>query len=158
MSNLATVYEQDFCLWLCQNTKLLRVAEIDMENIAKELDAMDKSQHCELTSRLKILFAHLLRWQFQAAHRSFAWKTNIVEQRHQIGQLLEMSPSLKHQIDPKAYRKAVEYAATMTGMPESVFPKSCPYSLEEALDKDFILQRTTDNRQLTTNNQQPTTK
>ncbi|MDM8550952.1 hypothetical protein QUF72_12770 [Desulfobacterales bacterium HSG2] len=38
MSNLATVYEQDFC----QNTKLLRegrVAEIDTENIAEELDA-----------------------------------------------------------------------------------------------------------------------
>ncbi|MDM8550953.1 DUF29 domain-containing protein [Desulfobacterales bacterium HSG2] len=112
---------------------------------------MDKSQHCELVKQLKILFAYLLRWQFQPAHRSFAWKVNIVEQRHQIGQLLEMSPSLKYQIDqidqidPKAYREAVEYAAAMTGMPEFVFPETCPYSLEEALDKDFYPAK--DNRQ-----------
>ncbi|MDM8550956.1 DUF29 domain-containing protein [Desulfobacterales bacterium HSG2] len=136
MSNLATVYEQNFCL--CQNTKLLRegrVAEIDRENIAE--DAMDKSHHCELVIRLKILFAHLLRWQFQSDRHSFSWKTGIVRQRHRIGQLLEMSPNLKHRIGPKVYRKAVEYAAATTGMPESVFPETCPYALEEALDKDF---------------------
>ncbi|MDM8550955.1 DUF29 domain-containing protein [Desulfobacterales bacterium HSG2] len=135
MSNLATVYEQNFCL--CQNTKLLReggVVEIDRENIAEELDAMDKS---ELVIRLKILFAHLLRWRFQPDRHSFSWKRSIAKQKHRIRQLLEMSPSLKHRIDPKAYAKAVEYAAAMTGMPESVFPETCPYSLEEALDKDF---------------------
>ncbi len=143
MNNLATVYEQDFYLWLCKNTELLRqgrVAEIDIENIAEELDAMGKSQHRELVSRLKILFAHLLKWQFEPEHRSGSWKGTIVEQRHQIEQLLEMSPSLKHQIDqkiPKAYDKAVEYASAETGISESVFPQTCPYALEEALNKDF---------------------
>ncbi|QTA88860.1 DUF29 family protein [Desulfonema magnum] len=43
MNNLAAVYDQDFYLWLCQNTELLRegrIEEIDIENIAEELDAM----------------------------------------------------------------------------------------------------------------------
>ncbi len=143
MNNLATVYEQDFYLWLCQNTELLRqgrVAEIDMGNIAEELDVMGKSQHRELVSRLKILFAHLLKWQYQPDHRSGSWKGTIVEQRHQIEQLLQMSPSLNHQIDqkvPKVYKKAVEYAAAETGISESVFPKTCPYTLEEALGRNF---------------------
>jgi len=91
--NLATVYDQDFYLWLWQNTELLRegrVAEIDIENIAEELDALCKSQHRELASRLKILFAHFLKWQFQPDHRSGSWKGTIVEQRYQIEQLLEM--------------------------------------------------------------------
>ena len=111
MNNLATVYDQDFYLWLSQNTELLRegrVTEIDTENIAEELDALCKSQHRELVSRLKILFAHLLKWQFQSELRSGSWKGTIVEQRHQIEQLLEMSPSLRHQMDrkvPKAYKK-----------------------------------------------------
>jgi len=143
MNNLATVYEQDFCLWLSQNTELLRegrVAEIDIENIAEELDAMGKSQHRELVNRLRVLFAHLLKWQFQPDHRSNSWKGTIVEQRYQIEQLLEMSPSLKHKIDqkiPKAYPKAVGYAAAETGISKSVFPKTCPYALEDALDEDF---------------------
>lgn len=143
MNNLATIYDQDFYLWLSQNTELLRegrIAEIDIENIAEELDAMGKSQHRELVSRLRVLFARLLKWQFEPDHRSGSWKGTIVEQRYQIEQLLEMSPSLKHKMDqkiPKAYKKAVEYAAAETGIPESVFPKTCPYALEKALDKDF---------------------
>jgi hypothetical protein len=143
MNNLATVYEQDLCLWLSQNTELLRegrVAEIDIENIAEELDAMGKSQHRELMNRLRVLLAHLLKWQFQPDHRSNSWKVTIVEQRYQIEQLLEMSPSLKHKIDqkiPKAYSKAVGYAAAETGIPKSVFPKTCPYALEKALDENF---------------------
>ncbi|QTA89542.1 DUF29 domain-containing protein [Desulfonema magnum] len=143
MSNLKTVYEQDFHLWLCHNVQLLRerkISEIDIENIAEELDAMGKTQHRELVSRLKILFARLLKWQFEPEHRSGSWKRTIVEQRHQIEQLLEMSPSLNHQIDqkiPKAYKKAVEYAAAETGISESVFPRNCPYPLEDALNKDF---------------------
>jgi hypothetical protein len=45
---------------------------------------------------MHMLFAHLLKWQFQPDHRSNSWKVTIVEQRYQIEQLLEMSPSLKH--------------------------------------------------------------
>ncbi|QTA88855.1 DUF29 domain-containing protein [Desulfonema magnum] len=143
MNNLAAVYDQDFYLWLCQNTELLRegrIEEIDIENIAEELDAMGKSQHRELLSRLRVLFAHLLKWQFQPDHRSGSWKGTILEQRYQIEQLLEMSPSLKHKMEQKiskAYNKAVGYAAAETGISKSVFPKTCPYVLEEALDEDF---------------------
>lgn len=143
MNNLASVYEQDFHMWISHNVELLRkgsVSEIDVENIAEELDAMGKNQHRELASRLRILIAHLLKWQFEPEYRSGSWKGTIIEQRHQIEQLLEMSPSLKHQIDQKmlkAYIKAVEYATAETGISESVFPQTCPYAFEEALDKDF---------------------
>ncbi|QTA92262.1 DUF29 [Desulfonema magnum] len=68
MNNLTTEYENDFCAWLERNPGLLRqgrVSEIDTENIAEELETMGKSQHRELTNRLKILFAHLLRWEFE---------------------------------------------------------------------------------------------
>ncbi|QTA92261.1 DUF29 [Desulfonema magnum] len=64
-----------------------------------------------------------------------------MEQRQQIIQLLETSPSLKHGIDEKvkkAYANAVEYAALETGIPQADFPRTCPYSMEQALDKRFL--------------------
>ncbi|QTA86837.1 DUF29 domain-containing protein [Desulfonema magnum] len=137
------IYEHDFCAWLDRNAGLLRegkLSEIDVENIAEELETMGKSQHRELVSRLKILFAHLLKWQFEPRYRSKSWKGTIIEQRQQIRGLLETSPSLKHGIDEKltrAYADAVEYAANETGIPEADFPEICPYSLEQGLDKNF---------------------
>jgi len=143
MNELAIEYEQDFYSWLCHNISLLRegrLSEADVENIAEELDGMSKSQQRELISRLKILFAHLLKWQFQPDRRSNSWKGTIVEQRSQIRQLLKISPSLKNRIDEKivdAYTDAVEYAALETGIPQSDFPQICPYFFEQALDKNF---------------------
>lgn len=143
MNELAIEYEQDFYSWLCHNIKLLRegrLSEADVENIAEELDGMSKSQQRELISRLKILFAHLLKWQFQPERRSNSWKGTIVEQRSQIRQLLKISPSLKNRIDEKtadAYADAVEYASLETGIPEFDFPQTCPYLSVQILDKNF---------------------
>ncbi len=143
MDNLRVEYENDFCAWLEHNVCLLRqgrISEIDAGNIAEELETMGKSQHLELSNRLKILFAHLLKWEFEADHRSKSWKRTIVEQRQQISQLLETSPSMRPGMDEKAkkaYTDAVEYAAAEAGIPPADFPRNCPYALDQALDKDF---------------------
>ncbi|MBF0118917.1 MAG: DUF29 domain-containing protein [Desulfobacterales bacterium] len=143
MNNLAVEYKEDFYSWLCHNVKLLRdgkLFEIDIENIAEELEGMSKSQQRELISRLRILLAHLLKWQFQSDRRSNSWKGTIIEQRNQIKELLKISPSLKSQIEEKkreAYIDAIEFASLETGIPESDFPQTCPYILEEILDKNF---------------------
>jgi len=143
MDNLAAEYEKDFCAWLEHNVGLLRqgrISEIDAGNIAEELETIGKNQHRELGNRLKILFAHLLKWEFEADHRSKSRKRTIVEQRQQISQLLETSPSLRTGVEEKAkkaYTNAVEYAAAETGIPPGDFPRGCPYSLEQALDKKF---------------------
>jgi len=143
MNDLATEYQQDFYSWLCRNIELLRdgrLSEIDVENIAEELEGMSKSQQRELINRLKILLAHLLKWQFQPDRRSTSRKGTILEQRSQIRQLLKISPSLKHQINEKitdAYTDAVEYASLETGIPQSDFPQTCPYFFEQAADKNF---------------------
>lgn len=130
--NPESVYEQDFDLWISHNVRLLkegRLSEIDARNIAEELEDMGKSQHRELLSRLEILFAHLLKWQFQPDHRSRSWKAGIVEQRHRIKGLLKTSPSLKHQMEKKvaeAYPDAVEYAAAETGIYRIRFSPNMP--------------------------------
>jgi hypothetical protein len=143
MNNLSIEYQRDFCDWIRQNVQLLRqgrVSEIDVANIAEELEGMSISHHHALVNRLKILLMHLLKWQFQPNKRSKSWKRTIIEQRQRIQQLLKTSPSLTYQIDEKvteAYENAVKLAVSETGLPKSLFPKICPFTLEQTLDEDF---------------------
>jgi hypothetical protein len=143
MNPRSATYQQDFCQWIVQNVQLLRqgqVSEIDVANIAEELESMGISQHHALVNRLKILLMHLLKWQFQPDHRSNRWRSTLREQRQRIRQLLKTSPSLKHQIDEKiteAYADAIGLAADETGLSESVFPQVCPFSWEQILREDF---------------------
>ncbi len=143
MNELKVAYETDLYAWLMHNATLLRqgkLAEIDLLNVAEELESMGKSQQNELLSRLRVLLAHLLKWQSQPKLRSGSWKATIMEQRLQIIQLLETSPSLKHRLAERiaeAYPKALKLATTETNLPKQTFPETCPYSFEQILDEDF---------------------
>ncbi len=143
MNYAATIYQQDFLLWLQQQVELLqqgRLAELDMNNLVEELESMGINQHHQLLNRLRVLLMHLLKWQFQPSHRAGSWKGTIVEQRERLWQLLKTSPSLKAQIAEKvteSYHGAIKRAAAETDLPNSTFPKVCPYTLEQILDEDF---------------------
>ena len=79
-------YEQDFYAWAMHNAQLLhagKLSEIDRIHIAEELESMGNRDKRELTSRLIVLVAHLLKWQFQVKRRSKNWKNTIYEQRNQ---------------------------------------------------------------------------
>ena len=140
--NLA-LYEQDFYLWANENAQKLRenqLFEIDAANIAEELESMGKSQQHALVSRLAILLMHLLKWQYQPQRRCRSWELTLIEQRQEILELLEESPSLKHDIDAKitkAYKKALIKAERETGIKYTSFPQVCPYVLEQILDESF---------------------
>ena len=56
---------------------------------------MGKRDRRELVSRLTVLLADLLKWQFQPQFRSKSWQFTLREQRTQIAKLLKDSPSLK---------------------------------------------------------------
>jgi hypothetical protein len=143
MNKLTISYEQDFYAWTRHNAQLLRegkLAEIDIENIAEELESMGKSEKRELINRLIVLLAHLLKWQFQPEHRSSSWNGTIIEQRRQIKRLLQDSPSLKRLLNAElneSYLDAILDAANDTGMPQATFPPACPYTLEQLLDNGF---------------------
>ena len=137
-------YDKDFYAWAIHNAKLLRagkLSEIDIENIAEEIESMGKSEKRELTNRLAILIAHLLKWQFQPTRRGNSWKYTIKEQRLQLIDLLDESPSLKIILEERikhAYEQATVIAARETGLIENTFPKKCPFSLKQALNQKFF--------------------
>ena len=136
-------YEQDFYAWLLKSAQLLRegkFSELDVENIAEELEGMARSDKRQLINRFAVLLGHLLKWQFQLGRRSKSWERTIKEQRKRIAILLQDSPSLKHEINKRiedAYEIAILSAANETGLDEEAFPENCEYSLEEILDNEF---------------------
>src|SRR5262249_39651531 len=130
--------------WVMHNAALMRegrLAELDTDHLAEEIEDMGKSEKGELISRLTVLLCHLLKWKFQPTLRDHSWKYTIKEQRIRTLERLEDSPSLKYELEKKlesAYKLAVLGAAKETSLEEEDFPQKCPFTLAECLDDTFF--------------------
>jgi hypothetical protein len=144
MTKLAELYETDFDAWLARNLELLRESrfdELDVDHLLEEMEDMGRRERAELGSRLLILVAHLLKWQFQPTHRSSGWRGSIAEQRVKVERRLRLSPSLRPHLPDaiaESYADAVELAAEETGLAPPVFPQTCPYTPQQLLDRQFL--------------------
>jgi hypothetical protein len=151
MPNLSRLYEQDYAAWAERNAQLLRAgrfSELDVEHLIEELSDMGKSNQHELVSRLRVLLAHLLKWQFQyrqlserwAEFEGKSWRNTIIEQRLAIEYLLRKHPGLQSKLADavaEAYPLGTDLASAETGLPPTSFPAECPYALEQVLDRGF---------------------
>ena len=144
MPRNAIAYDEDFFAWTEEQARLLRAGEftqLDIANVAEEIDDMGRSIRRELRNRLSVLTMHLLKWRYQPGYRSRSWSGTISEQREQITELLEESPSLKPVLArdlTKIYRLAINKALGETGLPEATFPANCPFTPEQILAPDFL--------------------
>ncbi|NJL83928.1 MAG: DUF29 domain-containing protein [Chloroflexaceae bacterium] len=142
--SINSLYETDFYAWIQQQIELLQAEkwqELDRTNLIEEIESLGRKERQELRNRLGILLAHLLKWQFQPTNRSNSWLSTIREQRLQINLLLSDSPSLKSYLS-EALAIADELALTLalqeTQLGEEIFPETCPYTLEQILDSQFL--------------------
>lgn len=137
-------YNKDFYKWALHNADLIRqnkFSDVDIEHIAEEIESMGRNNRRELINRFSVLLAHLLKWQFQPVKRSKSWILTIKNQRFEISDLLEESPSLKYEIELQlnhAYEKALILASEQTGIEEDEFPVNCPFNLNQCLDATFL--------------------
>jgi hypothetical protein len=144
MPRNAAAYDEDFYAWTLEQARLLRSGEfsqLDIDNIAEELESMGRSDKREIESRLEVLLMHLLKWQVQVQFRSPGWSGTIREQRRRIAKLLRESPSLRPVIGAliaEAYAEGREKAAGETGLSEAMFPADCPFTPEQILAADFL--------------------
>jgi hypothetical protein len=137
---LSSLYEVDETAWLETMAGLIaerRFEELDYENLAEFLSSMAIRDRREVLSRLTVLLAHLLKWEYEPKKRTRSWISTIVTQRDDLESILESATLLNHARDvlPKAYKKAVRRASAETSLAESVFPATCPGTLEEVLTK-----------------------
>ena len=136
-------YEDDYYAWVVQQTELLRARrfdELDVENIAEEFGDLAKSEFAKVRSSLRVLIMHMLKWDQQPEHRTPSWIFSVREQRRRFQRLLEESPGLKPRLEEarkQAYEDARDWAADETHLTSDEFPKTCPYSWNDILDRPF---------------------
>jgi hypothetical protein len=139
----ASNYDRDFYQWTRDQAELLRrgrLAALDVEHLVEELESMGARERRELTNRIKVLIAHLLKWQCQPRLRSRSWDATIREQRLSLQDLLDDNPSLRPTLDDqllRAYRLGRLLAIKETDLEENTFPAECPYSVAQVLDEGY---------------------
>jgi hypothetical protein len=140
----ATLYETDVVAWANEQARLLRAGRwdrLDIEHIAEEIEDVGKSEQRELASRMAVLLAHLLKWEYQPERRGASWETTIRTQRAAIERRLRRTPSLAASLrDPDwwadAWDDALDQATRETGIPD--LPETCPWRLDRVLDSDRL--------------------
>jgi len=143
-ATLRTLYNLDFAEWTQITAELLRQRkfdEIDIENIAEEIESLGKRDRRELASRLNVLLMHLLKWTYQPQKYTHSWRNTVKEQRRQIQAILKDSPSLKGYITEEfsdCYQEARDRAADETGLDISAFPIKCEWPLEQVLNASYL--------------------
>ncbi len=143
-SQTAELYDRDFCLWAETMSAALRsgdLAELDVENLAEEVESLGRRDRRELQSRLAVLLHHLLKWQCQPDMRSGSWRGTLAEQRMRIRRLLQDSPSLRSVLESsidECYADAKVQASEETGLAIEAFPAECPYAIEAVLSVEFL--------------------
>ena len=136
-------YESDVLAWANEQAAFIRAGRfdlLDLEHIADEIEDVGKSEIRELESRMAVLLAHLLKWQFQPTYRGVSWEVTIKTQRKNITRRLQNTPSLKSAIGADDFwlaiwDDAVDIATKETGI--SGFPESCPWNFEQLINPEF---------------------
>src|SRR4051794_1626851 len=138
-----TLYESDYYSWTLEQAALLRehrIAELNLENVAEEVEDLARRQADELGSRYETLLMHLLKWEFQPERRSHRWEATLGRERDKITDHLVENPGLKprrQELFAKAYKGGRSGAAADPTPPPPLSPATNPYALDEAMDPEF---------------------
>ena len=139
----APTYDGDYFAWSEDQAAKIRAAKpkgVDWENVAEEIESLGRSDKRAIESNLTVILVHLLKRAFQPEKQKSGWDGSIFEHRQRILALIKESPSLRS-YPGKAlageYRIARRKAAGETGLAESTFPRTCPFTIEQVLDPDF---------------------
>lgn len=143
---MATPYEQDIIAWAQEQAALLRAGQLsalDVEHIAEEIEDVGKSEQRELASRVALLIAHLIKWQYQPERRGNSWKTTLTIQRASILRRLKKTPSLKPMLIDEEWLSdmwgdACQQAADEMQISIAMLPNTCPWSDDQLLAQDFF--------------------
>lgn len=145
MSQHAELYNTDFFLWTKQQAAALRdgkLQNLDLENLAEEIESLGKSDRRALGSHLEGLVMHLLKWRYQPERRQIghSWASTIRTHRSEIDAIVEDSPSLRRALPDllaRRYGTARQRASDETGLPLATFPATCPWTIEQVVDAAF---------------------
>lgn len=139
-----TDYNRDFYAWTLTQARALRAkdwAVLDIDHLAEEIEDLGKSERHAVRSYLRVLLIHLLKWAYQPQRRGGSWQSTIFRARQDLADRLEESPSLRPELSQfadRAYARARREAAYQTRMPEATFRETCPWTLAQLQDLNFL--------------------
>ena len=130
--------------WTARTAELLRngrLDEVDLENVAEEIESLGRSERSAVRSQLRRMLVHLVKVSIQPERAGASWRAAVASARTEILDLIGDSPSLRrHAAESlqRIYREAVELALIETNMTDQAkeldIPKDCPYSLGKLLE------------------------
>jgi hypothetical protein len=137
-------YQTDVIAWANEQAAFIRAGrfdQLDLEHIAEEIEDVGKSEQRALESRMAVLLAHLLKWQYQPDRQGGSWSRTIKEQRKGVLARLKKTPSLKVSISDSAWldsvwSDAVAQVTSETGL--DVFPDACPWKMDTVLSEGWL--------------------
>ena len=146
-ATVSTLYDTDFYLWIQHTVEALKqqdLDQVDWDNLIEEVESLGRSEKRELKSRLLVILEHLLKlmcWESEKPQNGRGWRNTVIEQRNQVEMILEDSPSLKPWLVEsfvESYAKARQQILQKYGLPGNMFPAQPPFSLENALNADWL--------------------
>jgi len=139
----SSIYDDDIVLWSEQQAEIIRrlgatrrdlLNELDVENVAEEIESVGRSETAAVESFLRLLLLHVIK--IASAPEAEAAPHWYDEAEHfGTEAFTRFAPSMAQRIDlDMLWRLAVRQAGTSLGrhgqrLPN--LPKSCPYSIEE---------------------------
>lgn len=137
--------DEDLAGWAFHQAMLLRSGQLHLADavlIAEELEDVGHEQYDKFESALRLLMAHMLKWDHQPQRRSRSWQLTIINNRRRVERLLAKNPSLKSRRDEAvrdAYQDGRAEAYAQTKLPLATFPEECPYSWADLMTRRHTL-------------------
>ncbi len=131
------LYDKDFFKWTQEQANWLLKREfekLDIDNLREEIESLGISLQRALESYISNLLMHKLKIKYQPEMHTNSWDNSIKNATFQIEKLLRKTPSLKTylpEIFKDAYYIARLEASSETKLKEEIFPKKCPWTIEE---------------------------
>jgi Domain of unknown function DUF29 len=139
------LYQIDFYNWALRQAGLLRneeYAELDLENLIEEIEALAKRDRRELGRRLTRILEHLLKLLYEPQSRAQRqWRQSILTQRLELARFFQTNHSLRNQVHEfvdDAYQDARKLAAAGVDANVADFPAQCPWTTAQILDVDWL--------------------
>ncbi|MCA2619410.1 MULTISPECIES: DUF29 domain-containing protein [unclassified Microcystis] len=142
--DLKTLYEIDDSLWLEETIELLKAKNfeaLDLDNLIEELEDLGNEKKFRVASFLQQIIRHALLLQFWISEREYNqahWQAEIISFQYQLKRYL--TTNLRQYLEQEfeqIYFESLRYVRQKNDNKVN-FPDTCPYSLEELLDPNWL--------------------
>jgi Domain of unknown function DUF29 len=146
----SSLYEDDILLWSERQAAAIRRLgerpnlvpnDLDIENVAEEIESVGRSELAAVKSYLRVIFLHFLKMVAEPDSQAVVhWRSEIAGFHAEMRD--RYSPSMRQRIDLDAlWRSAREQAMLAFGEAQNArfaaIPEACPLALDDLLAERF---------------------